>query len=263
MNSFKAKPTVTGEPGSGIAGNLGGYAGLAELRKALGANLRSGLDYLTPAETELPSSYAIAELVAMIDNLAEHVQVTDSGESGEADFRTRTDADGGAGAESVSQVLRQQFIEEHEARLAAERREAELREKVAELSQNLARARAGSDGDRHDGADYSGTTTGSAVQHETRLRIAQSEGHDIEFVVDRDEISIGRTADNEIHIRSPSVSRHHARIVRKNARSRIIDSGSKNGVYVNSFRVAEQELHDGDQIIIGTVELTYSERVKN
>ena len=81
-------------------------------------------------------------------------------------------------------------------------------------------------------------------------------------MVDRNNLTIGRTSENDIHLKSASVSRRHARIVKEDGKPKIIDCGSKNGVFVNAFRVEEQELQDGDQITIGNVELTFKERVK-
>ena len=62
--------------------------------------------------------------------------------------------------------------------------------------------------------------------------------------------SIGRNPDNAIIYNNPAVSRQHA-ILRRNETSwTIIDTGSKNGVYVNGKDVTEQELQLGDVIFI-------------
>ena len=62
--------------------------------------------------------------------------------------------------------------------------------------------------------------------------------------------SIGRHPDNAIIYNNPAVSRQHA-ILRRNENSwTIIDTGSKNGVYVNGKEVMEQELQLGDVIFI-------------
>jgi hypothetical protein len=69
---------------------------------------------------------------------------------------------------------------------------------------------------------------------------------------------IGRDPDVAIGLTSPSVSRHHARIVIANDLATIEDLGSKNGTYVRGQAVrARIPLADGDQIRIGAFELTF------
>lgn len=69
---------------------------------------------------------------------------------------------------------------------------------------------------------------------------------------------IGRDPDAAIGLRSPSVSRHHARIVIANDVATIEDLGSKNGTYVRGQAVSARiPLADGDQIRIGAFELTF------
>jgi pSer/pThr/pTyr-binding forkhead associated (FHA) protein len=48
-------------------------------------------------------------------------------------------------------------------------------------------------------------------------------------------------------------------IVTDSQATRIIDWGSKNGVYVNSKRVTEHFLKSGDRIRIGSIEFRYEE----
>ena len=44
--------------------------------------------------------------------------------------------------------------------------------------------------------------------------------------------------------------------------TRIIDLGSRNGVYVNKKRITEKFLRSGDVITIGLTHLRYEERAK-
>ena len=71
-----------------------------------------------------------------------------------------------------------------------------------------------------------------------------------EFVVEKETVRIGRSADNEVRINDPMVSRHHASIITRDGVSYIQDEGSTNGVYINRKRIKRRLLHDGDKIWI-------------
>jgi DNA-binding winged helix-turn-helix (wHTH) protein len=69
---------------------------------------------------------------------------------------------------------------------------------------------------------------------------------------------IGRDPDVAISLRSPTVSRHHAKIVVTAGLAILEDLGSKNGTYVRGEAVTSSvDLIDGDRIRIGAFELTY------
>ena len=78
-----------------------------------------------------------------------------------------------------------------------------------------------------------------------------------QLLVDGEHL-IGRDPDVAIALRSPSVSRRHARIVVTNDVATIEDLGSKNGTHVRGQAVTlSVTLADGDQIRIGAFELTF------
>ena len=95
-----------------------------------------------------------------------------------------------------------------------------------------------------------------------RLLIGNVDGQELQFPLFKDRLTIGRTAHNDIQLKAHFISRRHAVIVTENGVSRIVDWGSKNGVYINDTRVAEQTLRNGDVVAIGTAEFRYEERVK-
>lgn len=71
---------------------------------------------------------------------------------------------------------------------------------------------------------------------------------------DQAQITIGRAANNDIHIDHPAVSRHHARITRRGDSYVIEDLGSSNGTFVNGEPIAagvQHSLNRGDSIRIG------------
>jgi hypothetical protein len=71
-----------------------------------------------------------------------------------------------------------------------------------------------------------------------------------------DGLTIGRSPDNGLAIADSELSRRHASIERIGAEWRIVDLGSRNGVYVNGARVLTAALlHPGDSITLGQTRL--------
>lgn len=69
---------------------------------------------------------------------------------------------------------------------------------------------------------------------------------------------LGRDDDVAVWLESPTVSRHHARISIAGGDARLEDLESKNGTYVRGQRLAASTLlHDGDEIRLGSVTLTF------
>ena len=69
---------------------------------------------------------------------------------------------------------------------------------------------------------------------------------------------VGRDRDCAVRIDSPSVSRHHARILVIQGKATVEDLGSKNGTYVNEEAVKTPvALEDRVEIRVGSVKMTY------
>ena len=68
---------------------------------------------------------------------------------------------------------------------------------------------------------------------------------------DGQTLIVGRDPGNDIVIRDPTVSRHHACIARKGGALMVWDKGSSNGIVVNGVRVHSAKLANGDVITIG------------
>ncbi|MBI5788661.1 MAG: FHA domain-containing protein [Candidatus Schekmanbacteria bacterium] len=90
------------------------------------------------------------------------------------------------------------------------------------------------------------------------LVIPNSKGS--EYPLDKAEITIGRTEDNDIIIDHPSVSRSHARIVLNETDYYLTDSGSANGTLVNGNPAQDTRLQKGDQVQIGLVKGRFIDR---
>jgi DNA-binding winged helix-turn-helix (wHTH) protein len=81
--------------------------------------------------------------------------------------------------------------------------------------------------------------------------VALSEGENI----------LGRDPDATVWFDRPGVSRRHARIVVSGDEATLEDLGSRNGTSLRGQRIAEPTaLHDGDQIGLGSVSVTFRVR---
>ncbi|MDR1957460.1 MAG: FHA domain-containing protein [Planctomycetaceae bacterium] len=68
---------------------------------------------------------------------------------------------------------------------------------------------------------------------------------------------IGRADDCHLKPKSELISRYHCVIISEDGYAAVRDMQSKNGVYVNGERVSlEQELKNGDKLVIGPLEFT-------
>lgn len=96
----------------------------------------------------------------------------------------------------------------------------------------------------------------------TRVLVGKIGSQVLRFPLFKDRLTIGRTNDNDIQLNADYISRRHAIIQTEGDTTRVIDWGSKNGVHVNSKRVKEHFLKNGDVLTIGNVRFRYEERKK-
>ncbi len=87
-----------------------------------------------------------------------------------------------------------------------------------------------------------------------QLVIAEGKEAGREFEFDQASVVIGRTAECDVILYEPGVSRRHARIFNEGVGFLVEDLGSSNGTKVNGERItARQPLRDGDSISLGPV----------
>lgn len=92
-----------------------------------------------------------------------------------------------------------------------------------------------------------------------RLTITSGQLRGSVFDVPAGRVTIGRTPTAEITIDHSSVSREHAELVRTGAQVVLTDRGSTNGTRVNDQLLGgSRELHDGDIVRLGSVELRFA-----
>ena len=86
------------------------------------------------------------------------------------------------------------------------------------------------------------------------LQITPPIGLAHEEQLDRDQVRIGRSPENDVAIQDPSVSRLHASIERTRDGFMIQDLGSRNGVMVNGRRIGGPTLiTEQDEVQLGDV----------
>lgn len=93
---------------------------------------------------------------------------------------------------------------------------------------------------------------GTALLISTRGAVSGSR-----YLLDEDEITVGRDPCADILLDDSTVSRSHAVFRRVNGAYSVIDAGSLNGTYVNRQRVDQKQLNNGDEIMIGKFRLVY------
>jgi len=94
-----------------------------------------------------------------------------------------------------------------------------------------------------------------------QLTIAEGKEAGKEFVFDQSSVVIGRTADCDVILYDPGVSRKHARIFSQGRAYYVEDMGSSNGTKVNGSVVKKKQLSDGDAVALGPVVFNFTARV--
>ncbi|MEO6054426.1 MAG: FHA domain-containing protein [Chthoniobacterales bacterium] len=73
-----------------------------------------------------------------------------------------------------------------------------------------------------------------------------------------DKVTVGRLADNSIHLDEASVSSHHAELISEGGQYHLHDLGSTNGTFVNGEPVTDAVLRNGDEVRFGKVEVVFN-----
>ena len=100
----------------------------------------------------------------------------------------------------------------------------------------------------------------TARERVNRMLIGSIDNQELRFPLFKKRLTIGRTRHNDIQLNVPHISRRHAVVLTEGDATRVVDWGSKNGVYVNSRRITEHFLKTGDRVTIGNAEFRYEER---
>jgi adenylate cyclase len=77
------------------------------------------------------------------------------------------------------------------------------------------------------------------------------------FTLLKDEVSVGRSSENDVVLNDFSVSRKHAVLRKENDGWLIADNHSTNGIRINGRQLAQSPLKDGDLVSVGTFTLKF------
>jgi pSer/pThr/pTyr-binding forkhead associated (FHA) protein len=99
-------------------------------------------------------------------------------------------------------------------------------------------------------------TPGGGPQAELTIESGPDAGHT--YRATENALRMGRSPDNDLILRDPATSGHHARVERRGDQFWIVDLGSTNGTLVNGEPVIEKQLSDGDAIAIGQNTLRFT-----
>jgi pSer/pThr/pTyr-binding forkhead associated (FHA) protein len=91
------------------------------------------------------------------------------------------------------------------------------------------------------------------------FEVKQGPGLGQKFVLDANELILGRGEKATLPLDSEEVSRQHARLTRTDGEYTIEDLGSRNGIVLNGLKVHAAVLRDGDQVQLGDITLNYRE----
>jgi pSer/pThr/pTyr-binding forkhead associated (FHA) protein len=87
------------------------------------------------------------------------------------------------------------------------------------------------------------------------VRVASGFYEGLEWPLGDQPAVIGRGRKADLVIAEATISRTHVRIRREDGRFLVEDLGSTNGTQLNGQRVGRAELHDGDELRMGKLEL--------
>jgi len=190
-------------------------------------------------------------------------------------FRQALESQLGEFEKQSEKTIHQLTYELKNARQEAEDYERKLRIKdsaIADLMQELANRGSSSEFSsdidsvlqKIDGFRADDDTSAAAGECERLARqlIGKTDGRELRFPLFKDRLTIGRTSHNDIQLNMHYVSRRHAVIATDSNKTRVIDWGSRNGVFVNGKRYSEKILKSGDTLTIGTTEFRYEEKPK-
>lgn len=90
-----------------------------------------------------------------------------------------------------------------------------------------------------------------------KLIVTDSSGQTTDFPLNKERVTIGRHADNDIPLNDKAVSGHHAVVITILQDSFLEDLDSTNGTQVNNKQIAKHPLSHGDVISIGRNSLKY------
>lgn len=100
------------------------------------------------------------------------------------------------------------------------------------------------------------TAPGGGRQAELTIETGPDAGHS--HRAGDGALRLGRSPDNDVILRDPATSGHHARLERRGDQFWLVDLGSTNGTLVNGEPIQEKELNHGDRVTLGQNAVSFS-----
>ncbi len=110
-------------------------------------------------------------------------------------------------------------------------------------------------GGKTSGAASSASSEGVRLKPARLVELHNSRVYDIP---QGGELTMGRVFENAVVIKSPSVSRHHAKIVAEAEGYALYDLGSKKGTFVNGEMIDRKILRNSDMIEISSEDFMFT-----
>ena len=95
------------------------------------------------------------------------------------------------------------------------------------------------------------------IRYPAVLVVTQGPAAGSRFELSDAHVTLGRHPESDIFLDDITVSRHHAEIYRDGLVQHVKDMGSLNGTYLNSRRVEDAGLKNGDELQVGRFKLVY------
>lgn len=95
------------------------------------------------------------------------------------------------------------------------------------------------------------------VRHPAVLVVTQGPAAGSRFELSQPRVTVGRHPDSDIFLDDITVSRRHAEVYRDGLVQHVKDMGSLNGTYLNSRRVEDAGLKNGDELQVGRFKLVF------
>ena len=95
------------------------------------------------------------------------------------------------------------------------------------------------------------------IRHPAVLVVTQGPTAGSRFELSDARVTVGRHPDSDIFLDDITVSRRHAEVCRDGLVQHVKDMGSLNGTYLNSRRVEDAGLKNGDELQVGRFKLVY------
>ena len=92
------------------------------------------------------------------------------------------------------------------------------------------------------------------------LKLKSSDGTYLNYTLEKEITTIGRSRTNDIVVDDTSISRLHIRVENRNGQYFAIDNNSSNGTYLNRRKISTAPLQDGDMLIAGQVQFYFSQQ---